>query len=178
MNEPYLLAVATPPDDGIWHEKAPVDFKDPDRGIYLVPVTPRVLSQERAMYTEDEVKADPEFVKAAIVNTRKNRLRRNTDNDFISLRSDNTQIPCTSMFFMDNRETVFKALAVDPIDYFIVFITSDEVLMADRIKFRPSNIRRMVDSIVNRISSLYPDDTPILCKEVFEYGPDGHYKEV
>ena len=178
MNEPYLLAVTALPDADVWHEKAPVDFKDPDRAVYLVPVTPRILSLERGMYTPEEVKADPELIKSAITNTRKNRLRRNVENDFVSLRSDNTQVPCVPMFLMDNRETVFKALAMDPMDYYIVFITPDEVLMADRNKFKPSIIRRMVDSINNRITSLYPNDTPILCKEVFEYGPDGRYREV
>ncbi len=169
MTEPFLLAMPSEPEDGAWFERAPVEFRDPTRSICLVPMTTRIMASDRALYSEDEVRADPQFLKSARSNTAKNAIRRSDDGDYVSVRSSRTGMPCAAMFFLQGREKLFDAVKIDPDRYYIVFITQDEVLFADRADFQLSNIRRTTKNISNKLRSLYPDGCPILATEVFCY---------
>lgn len=170
MLEPFLLALPETPGPDIWREDAPIDFKDMTRKLYLVPMSSRIQAGDRGMYTIDEIKDDPSVIRSSRHNTLRNRLRKNTDNDFISIRSNGTDTPCAAAFLCDGRMNAFESLKIGRIqDYYVIFVSPDEVLFADREKLRPSNIRRILASIKNRVVSMYRDDAPILSMEVLEY---------
>lgn len=180
MLEPFLLALPEAPAPDIWREEAPVSFKDMTKKIYLVPMSSRIQAGDRGMYAVSEIEADPSIVKSARNNTLRNRLRKNTDNDFISIRSNGTETPCAAAFLCSGRMNAFESLKIGRIqDYYVVFMTPDEVLFADKEKLKPANIRRILSSIRNRVVSMYRDDAPILSMEVLEYdtGTD-RYEEI
>lgn len=179
MLDPFLLALAAPPETGIWREEAPIDFRDPLKKICLVPVTERIMAGGRGFYTEAEIEADPSIIASARRNIMQNKLRKNLDNDFVSVRSNRTDTPCAAVFMSKGRETAFEALRIGRMqDFYTVFVTPDEVLFADKSRLKPANIRRVMSSIKNRVSSIFPEDAPILSMEVLEYDPGtGRYTE-
>lgn len=180
MLEPFLLALPETPGPETWREEAPIDFKDMTKRIYLVPMSSRIQAGDREFYTVDEVKSDPSIVRSARNNTLRNKLRKNTDNDFVSIRSNGTETPCAAAFLCDGRTNAFDSLKIGRIqDYYAIFVSPDEVLFADKEKLRPANIRRILASIRNRVVSIYGDGAPILSMEVLEYdtGTD-RYTEV
>lgn len=180
MLEPFLMALPEAPDPSIWREEAPIDFKDMTRKIFLVPMSSRIQAGDRGMYTVAEVEEDPSVIKSARNNTLRNRLRKNTDNDFISIRSNGTDTPCAAAFLCNGRMNAFESLKIGRIqDYYVIFMTPDEVLFADKEKLRPANIRRILTSIRNRVMSMYRTDAPILSMEVLEYDTGtNRYEEV
>lgn len=180
MLEPFLMTLPEAPDPEIWREDAPIDFKDMTKKICLVPMASRIQAGDRGFYTVAEIEADPSIIKSARNNTLRNRLRKNTDNDFISIRSNGTETPCAAAFLCSGRMNAFESLKIGRIqDYYVVFMTPDEVLFADKEKLRPANIRRILTSIRNRVVSMYKGDAPILSMEVLEYdtGTD-RYEEI
>lgn len=173
MTEPFLLAMPGEPDDGAWYERAPVEFRDPVKSICLIPMTSRVMASDRGLFTDAEIAEDPQLLKAARSNTMKNNIRKNdADNDYVSVRSNRTGMPCAAMFFMPNREKLFEALKCQPDRYYFIFITQDEVLLASREEFQLSNIKRTTRNIRNKLMSLYPEGCPVLATEVFAYDRD------
>lgn len=172
MTEPFLLAMPGEPEDGIWRQPAPMEFRNPLSSVCLVIMTSRIIAGDRGMYTEAEIKADPQIVKSAADNTASNKLRMNTDNDFISIRSNKTRQPCAAAFLLPGRRRLFSNLRLDPSQYYFVFITQDEVLMAQKDKFKPSAIRKVTASMANKIRSLHPEGCPIVATEVFSYDPE------
>lgn len=171
MTEPFLLAMPGEPDDGAWSMRAPVDFRDPTKCIALVPMTSRIMGSDRGLFTEEEIKADPQVLKSAKANTSRNPIRvGDADTDYVSIRSNKTGVPCAAMFFLEGREKLFKAVQAEDIEnYYIIFITQDEVLLARKSDFPVSNIKRTVKNIRNKMQSLYPEGCPVLATEVFTY---------
>lgn len=169
MIEPFLYTISGELEDPAYCEPTPVEFKNPNRVLTLVPVTSRILTLDRDFYSKEEIKADKMILKAARENTMKSQIRKNTDNDFISIRSNKTEIPCVAAFMLQNREKLFKALNIEIDDYYVVFITPDEILFAEKAKYKPTQIRKVTANIRNKLNSLCQDNTPILATEVFEY---------
>lgn len=169
MVEPFLYTINRELEDPAYCEPAPVEFKNPNHVLTLVPVTSRILTLDRDFYSKEEIKADKMILKAARENTMKSQIRKNTDNDFISIRSNKTEIPCVAAFMLQNREKLFKALNIEIDDYYVVFITPDEILFAEKAKYKPTQIRKVTANIRNKLNSLCQDNTPILATEVFEY---------
>lgn len=169
MIEPFLYVMNGTLEEPAYYEIAPVEFKNPMNSLTLVPITSRILSMDREFYTTDEIKADPNIMRMANENMIKNQIRKNTDNDFISIRSNKTDVPCAAVFLLPNREKMFKALGIDINDYYVIFITSDEVLFAEKAKFKPTQIRKLTANMKNKMTSLCPNGSPILCTEVFQY---------
>lgn len=169
MVEPYLYVFDGMLDKPLYSELAPVEFKNPQKMLSLMPMTSRILTLGREPFTVDEIEKDSSILKQSYENTTKNKLRKNTDNDFISIRSNETEIPCAAGFLIPSRQKLFTALNIDINDYYIVFITPDEVLLADKQKFKPTQIRKVTANIKNKMNSLFTADSPILCTEVFIY---------
>lgn len=171
MTEPFLLAMPGKPDGDAWSMRAPADFRDPTKCISLVPMTSRIMGADRELYTEAEIKSDPQFLRSAKSNTARNAIRvGDGDADWVSVRSNRTGVPCAAMFFLDGREKLFGAIHAENIeDYYIIFITQDEVLLARKADFPLSNIKRTVKNIRNKMQSLYPEGCPVLATEVFVY---------
>lgn len=183
MIEPFLYLINRRLEDGIYSEKAPADFKDPDQGLYMIPMTSRVLAGDRGFYTEAEIAADKAIMDAARANTRKNQIRKNVDNDFISIRSSQTGMPCAVIFMLKSREKTFEKIGIDPEKYYMMFITADEALFAEKAKYKPTQIRKILSNIKNKMNSTYPDASPVLSTAIFEYIKDpgsgeGRYAEV
>ena len=168
MTEPFMIPILGEPENA-YFDKAPVDFKNPVETISLIPMTSRILAGDRPLYTADEVKNDSNILKYAYENTQKNQLRKNTDNDFISVRSNKTNIPCTALFMSKNREKTFVALGIDIKDYYIIFITMDEIMFAEKKNYKPSQIKKIITNIKNKMNSLCPDANPVLSTKIFEY---------
>ena len=179
MTEPFLLAMPGAPDvEGAWHETAPVEFRDPAKSICLVPMTSRISAADRGLMTDEEIRADPAFLKSARANTSRNAVRRGTEGEYLSVRSNKTGMPATAMFFMAGREKLFDALGIDPGEHYFIFITQDETLLARKSDLHLSNIRRTTRNIKNKLASLYPEGCPVLATEVFVYDKDARkYKE-
>lgn len=169
MIEPFLFLMNGELEKPAYCEIAPVEFKNPNRVLSLVPVTSRILTLDRDFYTEEEIEADKTIWKSAYENTLKNQIRKNTDNDFISVRSNKTDVPCAAAFMLKGREKMFKALDINIENYYIIFITPDEVLFAEKAKYKPTQIRKVTANIKNKLNSLCPQNPPTLAVEVFEY---------
>lgn len=179
MTEPFLYLIPGEPEAPAYSEKAPVDFKDAAGGFWLIPMTSRILSGDRELYSVSEIESNPGIMKAASVNTMKNMIRKNTDNDFISIRSNRTNMPCAALFMLKGREKAWKAAGIDPSAYYIMFVTSDEVMFADKSKFKPAQIRKVMSNIRNKMTSLFPGASPMLSTSIFEYdGGSGRYIEI
>ena len=168
MTEPFIIPILGEPENA-YFDTAPIDFKNPVETISLIPMTSRILTGDRAFYTKDEIENNKNILKEAYDNTNKNPLRRNTDNDFISVRSNKTGVPCTALFMSKNRERTFKALDININDFYIIFITMDEVMFAEKANYKPTQIKKIITNIKNKMSSLCPDGNPILSTKIFEY---------
>jgi len=169
MIEPYLYVFDGMLDKPLYSELAPVEFKNPNRMLSLIPMTNRILTLNREPFTVDEIEANRTILQQAYENTTKNKLRKNTDNDFISIRSNETEVPCAAGFLIPTKSKLFTALNIDINNYYIIFITPDEVLLANKEKFKPTQIRKVTANIKNKMNSLFTADSPILCTEVFTY---------
>jgi len=180
MAEPYYFLTSIPIPEPYYSEIAPVEFKQPDKKLYMVPLTEAIKTSVRDFFTRDELAEDKTILKMTANNTMKNHLRINTDNDFISIRSAKTQIPCAVSFMMPNKKAVFKVLNIDNIlDYYIIFITSDEIMLAEKDKFKPTQIKKTITNIKNKMATLCPTDTPILATEIFVYDAEAdRYVEI
>lgn len=178
MTEPFMYLIDGALEEPLYCEPAPVDFKNPLNRMSLVPMTSRIMSMDRGFYTSEEVRADGGILKSAYRNTLSNRVSRNTDNDFVSIRSDKTEMPCAAAFMLSSREKLFDALGIAVDDYYVIFITSDEVMFAKKSDFKPTQIRKVTANIRNKLNSLFPDNSPVLRTEVFVYDRDERrYKE-
>ena len=179
MTEPFLYLVGLKPDAPAYSEKAPADFKDPSQGLYMLPMTSRILAGDRGLYTEDEIKGDPNILKAASANTSKNQIRKNVDNDFISVRSNKTDMPCSVLFMLKGREKTLSMLGIDPDKFYAIFITSDETMFAEKAKYKPTQIKKILRNIENKMNSMYPNASPVLSTGIFEYDKEAaRYVEV
>lgn len=179
MVEPFMYIFEGELEAPEYSEPAPVEFKNPTRMLSLIPITSRILSLDRTPYTIEELEADKSILKSAYENTSKNKIRKNTDNDFISVRSAKTDVPCVAAFMLKSREKLFAVLDITIDDYYIIFITPDEVLFAEKAKFKPTQIKKVTSNIKNKMNSLFPDGSPILSTEVFVYDQENEkYIEV
>ena len=179
MNEPFLYLIAQPLEPPYYCEKAPVEFRNPVMGLYVIPMTSRILSGDRDFFTEGEIRADKSILKAAGSNTAKSSIRKNVDNEFMSIRSNRSGIPCTAVFMLSNREKTFELLNIDPDEYYMMPITPDEMMFAEKSKYKPAQIKKTLANIKNKMSSLFPDGSPVLTVSVFEYDKERHaYVEV
>lgn len=179
MIEPFLYLISGEPEAPAYAEKAPVDFKDAAAGLWLIPMTSRILSGDRPLYSAEEIEKDPGIMRAASANTVKNQIRKNTDNDFVSIRSNRTEMPCAALFVSKGRDKAFKAAGIDPSAYYAIFITADEIMFADKSKYKPAQIRKVIASIRNKMASLFPNASPVLSAAIFEYdGGSGRYVEL
>lgn len=179
MTEPFLYTLNNIPDDSAYYEIAPVQFKNPNKSLYLIPLTSKILASTRGFYTKEEIDENKSIIKSAYDNTAKNQLRKNTDNDFISIRSNKTDIPCAATFMTPNRHRLFKAIEIDITDYYIIFITADEVLLAEKATIKPTQIRKVLNNIKNKMTSLFPQASPVLTTTIFVYNmEDDCYVEI
>ena len=179
MTEPFLYLISRELDPPFYCERAPVDTRDPSQGLWLVPMTSRILSNDRGFYTDDELETDKLILKSANANTLKNRICKSTDNEFLSVRSNKGEVPCAAMFMLKGRSKIFEAIKIDPKDYYIIFITADEVMFAEKSKYKPTQIKKVLASIKNKMNSLFPDASPVLSTAIFEYNPEvSRYIEV
>ena len=170
MTEPFLYIINGTPDKPIYSETAPVQFKNPTKSLSLIPMTSRIMSMDRGFFTIDEINNDKSILKTAYENTAKNKIRKNTDNDFISVRSSKTEVPCAAAFMLRGKDKLFKALEINISEYYIIFITPDEVLFAEKQKFKPTQIKKITANIKNKLKSLFTgDNDPVLAVEVFVY---------
>ena len=189
MNEPFMLAVSGRPEESIWRYEAPVRFKNPDRAICLVPMDTPVMSGDRPMYTVPELESGSAVWKAAIDNTALVPLRMSTENDMVSIRSSKAAgTPCAAVLLLPGSKRRAKVMA--PVDeylkkngmpdiagHYFVFITQDEVLLADKAKIKPSILKKTIRSIKNQLES--QDPALLLSTEVLEYDKDeDEYREV
>ena len=171
MTEPFMYIFNGELEKPIYSNPAPVEFKNPMKILSLMPITSRILSLDRQPFTTEEIENDPDILKMAYDNTSKNKIRKNTDNDFISVRSSKTDVPCTAAFMLNSKHKLFAALNIDIDDYYIIFITPDEVLFADKSKFKPTQIKKVTTNIKNKMTAIC-SDSPILAAEVFIYDKD------
>lgn len=171
MTEPFMYIFEGELEKPEYSEPAPIEFKNPMRMLSLMPITSRILSLDRTPYTIDELKDNPDILKMAYENTSKNKIRKNTDNDFISVRSSKTEVPCTAAFMLNSKHKLFSALNIDIDDYYIIFISPDEVLFADKTKFKPTQIKKVTINIKNKMTTIC-NDSPVLATEVFVYDKD------
>lgn len=179
MFEPFFIVINSEPENHIYFEHAPVEFKNPTKGLYLIPMTSRILALDRGLYTVEEVNENKAWLQTAMTNTIKNALRKNTDSDFISIRSNKSSMPCAAIFMINNPEKIFNSLSLNIDDYYVIFITSDEVMFAEKSKYKPTQIKKIIMSIKNKMNSLCPDASPILATEIFEYDKEvNRYVEV
>lgn len=177
--EPYVTLINGQPKKPAYYQPAPLAFKDPHKIMSLIPVDESVLSGERDFYTVDEMKANETLLKSAYDNTARNMLRKFTDEEFLSVRSAKTGIPCAAAFMLSTKNMLFQALSLDISQYYIIFITYDEVMLAEKEKFKPAAIRKTVTNIRNKMSSVFKDASPVLCTEVFVYDKENdRYEEV
>ena len=72
---------------------------------------------------------------------------------------------------LNSKHKLFAALNIDIDDYYIIFITPDEVLFADKSKFKPTQIKKVTTNIKNKMTAIC-SDSPILAAEVFIYDKD------
>lgn len=189
MNEPFMLAVSGRPEESIWHYEAPVRFKNPERAICLVPMDTPVMSGDREMYTAVELEKNSAVWKTAIDNTATVPLRMSIENDMVSIRSSKSAgTPCAAVLLLPGSKRRAKLLApvseylkkngMPPIQgHYFVFITQDEILLADKAKIKPSILKKTLRSIKNQLEAMNPD--LLLATEVLEYDQDeDEYREV
>ena len=187
LPEPFLFAMPSDPGGDIWSEKAPVDFRDPSKGIWLVPMTGRIMAGDRGLYTRDEMRDDQGILRQAYAVMSKTKVSRYVGADFTGVRAKDGSPPCAARFFMPGRDQAVRlAISGDrdrPLDerelphWYFIFLTPDEVLFArKRDGTGLSNIRRLVEEMAANLASVYPDVPPVLSTEVFEYA-NGRYVE-
>ncbi len=173
--EPYIALLIDKPERPIHSEKAPVEFKNPRRELSMIVMTDEIIRGYRSFYLEDEIKKNPSIWQNACSMSIRNKLKATEIEDYISIRSNGTQIPCAASFMMPKREKIFNAIQpaggtkVDITDYYIIFVTHDEILIADKSKKKPSDIKKDVIDIRNKASYMYKEASPFLCAEVFTY---------
>ena len=179
MTEPFMMA---PPGDGYWHMQGQARFKSPERQIVLVPMTSGIMAGDRPMYSVEECQADDTIWKNAVDNTAHIGLRVSVENDLVSVRSSKSAgTPGTAALLLPGpkrRARILQSLTdnlrgkkMPPAqDHYFIFITPDEALMADKAKFTPSVLRKMVRNIKNQLESSNPG--LLLATEVMEYDPD------
>lgn len=182
MMEPFMMASSATLDGRFWQVSAKLRFKDPDKRIILVPMTSEIMAGDRPMYTRAECEADDTIWKNAIDNTARIGLRISVENDLVSVRSSKSaDTPGTAALLLPGQKRRARILQslTDSLhgkklpgaaEHYFVFITPDEVLMADRSRFTPSVLRKMVRSIKNQLESSNPG--LLLSTEVMEYDPD------
>lgn len=189
MIEPFMMAVSGRPDPAVYTCRTPIKFKDPNRAISLIPVSSEILSGDRPFYTVEQAKADDTIWKSAIDNTAQIGLRASTENDLISIRSTaDAKTPGAAVLLLpgkNRRIRLFQALAENlrskgkpaPQDCWFVFITPDEILLADKSEYPLTTLKKTVRSIRNQLESKKPG--VLLSMEVLEYDAETDtYREV
>lgn len=158
--------------DPYYAEDCPLVFKDPKKSLKMIPINNDILLENRPLFTTDEINQDKSILKEAKNNTSMNRVRKFDDHDFISIRSADTDIPIGASFMLNIKEKLFQKLKLEPTEYFIIFITPDEILLADKTKYNKTNIKKNISAIQNKLKSKYGAESPILLTEVFYYDKD------
>lgn len=189
MIEPFMMAVSGIPDPGTYSCRTPIKFKDPSRAVSLVPVNSAILSGDRPFYTVAQAKADDTIWKSAIDNTAQIGLRASTDNDLVSIRSSrDAGTPGAAVLLLPGRvrrARLMQALS-DSLrakgkpaaqDCWFVFITPDEILLADKSEYPLTTLKKTIRSIRNQLESKNPG--VLLSAEVLEYDAENDtYREV
>ena len=172
MVEPFLYPIMATPGGNIYYEKTPTEFKNPRISMSLIPMNSRIIAGDRQFFTKDEIEADPILLRSAYENTIKNKLRISDKDKFISVRAaknNDKEIPCAACFMITTvNEKLFKTLNIDIDDFYIIFITPDEVLFAPQ-KLKITEVRKEIQNIKNKMSSIFNDDAPILTTRIFIY---------
>ena len=189
MTEPFMMPSVNTPPDGTYFVNTRVEFKDPAKKLILIPMDTRIMSGERTLYTKQECDADPSIWKTAIENTAQIGLRISPDNDLVSLRSvKKAGTPCAAVLLLPgkNRRARLMALVSEKLkqehmppaqEHYFMFVTPDEILLADKSKLKPSVIRKAMRNIRNRLASTDPG--LLLSTEVLEYDTDEDvYREI
>lgn len=182
MNMPFMFATSADLPEGTYSYRAPIKFRDPARAVRLVPMDDQVMSGDRPFYTAGWVQQHQDFVKNAIDNTAQIGFRSNLEKDLVSIRSSKASgTPCAAALLLQGpkrrarlmgclTEMLRKDGMPDARDHYFVFITPDEILMADREKMRPNVLRRVLKDIKNQLES--SDPGILLSTEVLEYDQD------
>lgn len=189
MKEPFMMPSSQTPTDGVYSVNTRIEFKDPARKIVLVPMDTQIMSGERQCYTTQECEANNAIWKSAIENTAQIEPIVNTDNDLVSIRSAKSSgTPCAALLLLPgkNRRARLLRVITDNLakkklppaqDHYFIFITPDEILLADKAKFKPSVLRKTIRNIKNRLASTNPG--LLLSTEVLEYDADEDvYREI
>ncbi|MCM1296337.1 MAG: hypothetical protein NC311_12430 [Muribaculaceae bacterium] len=190
MLEPFMLATSSLPDGDVWFHKANIEFHDPGRRICLLPMSTPVIACDRPFYTKDECEADNgRLWKAAVDNTANIPLRISVSDDLVSLRSAKSAgTPCAGVLLLPGGKRISRLMgSVDAIlknkkmppaaDHYFVFITPDEILLADKAKLKASVLKKTVKNIRNRLAE--ENKSLLLATEVLEYdAEDNVYHEV
>lgn len=189
MLEPFMLAMSGKLDERIYSHKTPIRFKDPTRAINLIPVDSGILSGDKPLYTRSQVSADEAIWKSAVDNTARIGLRASVENDLISIRSaQSARTPGAAALLLpgrNRRNKIFQTLSENlkakgkpnVQDCLFVFITPDEILLADKSEFPLTTLKKTIRSIKNQLSSRNAES--LLSAEVLEYDPtDDIYREV
>lgn len=189
MLEPFMLAMSGKPDGHVYSHRTPIRFKDPARAISLIPIDSGILSGDKPLYTSAQVSADETIWKSAVDNTARISLRISVENDLVSIRSaQSARTPGAAALLLpgrNRRNKIFQTLSENlkakgkPVvqDCLFVFITPDEILLADRSEFPLTTLKKTVRSVKNRLSNRNAES--LLSAEVLEYDPtDDIYREV
>lgn len=189
MIEPFMMAVSGVPGSGTYSCKAPIRFKDPARAVSLVPVNSAILCGDKPFYTEAQAKADDTIWKSAIDNTARIGLRASTENDLVSIRSSlDAGTPGSAVLLLPGRvrrTRLMQALSESlkskgkpaAQDCWFVFITPDEILLADKSEYPLTVLKKTIRSIRNQLDSKNPG--VLLSAEVLEYDAENDiYREV
>ena len=181
MTEPFMFATSAELPPGTYSYRAPVRFKDPEKAIRLILMDTPVMAGDREFYSADYVAENTDYAKAAIDNTAQIGFRLSRDRDVVSIRSSKASgIPCAAALLLQGPKRRARIMAAitdmlkkngmpDAGSHYFVFVTPDEILMADKSKLRPGVLRKTLRNIKNRLES--GDPGILLSTEVLEYDP-------
>ena len=182
MNEPFMFATSADLPEGTYSYAAPIRFRDPSKAIRLVPMDSQVMSGDRPFYTDEWVRSHQDFVKSAIDNTAQIGFRSSLEKDLVSIRSAKASgTPCSAALLLQGPKRRARLMGCltdilqkngmpDAKSHYFVFITPDEILLADSGKIRPNVLRRMIKDVKNQLES--SDPGLLLSTEVLEYDQD------
>ena len=189
MKEPFMMPSPDLPPEGTYFINTHIEFKTANRSIVLIPMNISIISGDRACYTVQECEADTSIWKSAVENTANIDVTVNTDGDFVSIRSARSEdTPCGALLLLPGKNRRTRLLRMiseklrqkkmpDAQDHYFIFITPDEILLADKSKFKLTVVRKTIKNIRNRLTSTDPG--LLLSTEVLEYDADEDvYKEV